>query len=112
MTDIHPAPTEFSPDELMIYTSTVRTVRAIRREYLRRINAAAVMEEATAELARRYQRFAYISAKYIDQIVRDRVVHNEPWENYEESRLARRYLLALVGDGTGEEAQPVWMEVK
>lgn len=62
------------------------------RNILRRNNAAAVMEEACAEMARRHHLLA--QEQYA---LRNRKSAERHY------RLARRYLFALVGDGRGED---------
>ena len=69
--------------------------RAQNRRQSRRAKAIDVLEEAAAEMARLYQKMA-------QGVFEDAWANNadEASDNY---RLARRYLLALVGDGRGEE---------
>ena len=97
-----------------------RQIKEAQRLADRRSNAIDVLEEAAAEMARQYQikaracRLSATSRK--TQAIKSRSYGNQKAGNKmmamgasdmrqaeKSDRLARRYLLALVGDGRGEE---------
>lgn len=84
---------------------TGRQIMDAQRLADRRHNAIDVLEEATAEMARQSQfRARYLHIQTTPQMALnddDRIYWQK--QSAEASRLARRYLFALVGDGRPEE---------
>ena len=84
-----------------------RQIKEAQRLADRRSNAIDVLEEAAAEMAREWQtnarfEYGYLLCLQDDNDPEPMVIRQQEFAaGY--YRLARRYLLALVGDGRGEE---------